>query len=346
MQRQPLVHDLSHNGESARPNNIAVTFIVPVRNDAVRLERCLESLRAAAAAISHEIIVMDHGSTDNSADVARRLGARSVTRETGNVAALRNEGATLSAAPAIAFVDADHQVSGGWLAAALEGLKQPGVGAVGAPYHAPPNGTWVQRTYDGFRRHPTRNESAEWFGAGNLVVRRDAFKAAGGFDVRFESCEDVDLCFRLREAGWRLLCVPAMHSVHHGDPPTLRRLFLSELWRGRDNLRVSMRGPWSRRNLVSMMIPVVQLAAFGTLVLSLATGHSSRVVISLVAAAAIVALVTLKAVWLVWNSRPPNRVGLPAAILVAATFDAGRALALVARAGHHRRAAATSVTTT
>jgi cellulose synthase/poly-beta-1,6-N-acetylglucosamine synthase-like glycosyltransferase len=289
---------------------------------------------------------MDHGSVDSTLEVAQRLGARAETRDGGNVAALRNAGARLAVAPLIAFVDADHRVARGWLAAALDALKDTTVGAVGAPYHAPSDGTWVQRAYDGFRRHPTRDEPAEWFGAGNLVVRRDAFDALGGFDDRLETCEDVDFCFRMRHAGWQLLNVPAMHSVHYGDPPTLKRLFLSELWRGRDNLRVSVRGPWSPRNLASMVIPVVQLAGLFALMIGLASGTSTGITVALLALVAVVALVVLRAGLLLWNTRARNRVGVMAALLVAATFDAGRALALVARSGHHRRAMTRTVTTT
>ncbi len=343
---QQAVRDPLREADSEAPAAIAVTFVVPVRNDAVRLRRCLESLQADAAATPYEIIVMDHGSSDDSLEVARTFGARVATREMGNVAALRNEGVALALAPIIAFVDADHQVSPGWLAGALNALKAPDVGAVGAPYHAPPDGTWVQRVYDGFRRHPSQTEAAEWFGAGNLAVRREAFGAVGGFDTRFESCEDVDLCFRMRDAGWRLLSVPAMHSVHHGDPPTLSRLFLSELWRGRDNLRVSLRGPWSLRSIASMAIPVVQLTAVAASILGLILGSSTGAIITLLAFAFLLTLVSLRAVSLVWNTRRQNPVGLPAALLVAATFDAGRALALLARAGHHRQADARTVTTT
>lgn len=323
-----------------------VSFVIPVRNDAERLRRCLQSVVADAASTAHEIVVMDNGSNDDSVDVAERLGARTVERATGTVAALRNEGVAMTRAPIVAFVDADHQLSPGWLAAAVAGLGDPAVGAVGAPYHAPPNGTWVQRAYDGLRRHSDRNEPAEWFGAGNLAVRREAFEAAGGFDTSLESCEDVDLCFRLRAAGWQLLSVPAMHSVHHGDPPTLRRLFLSELWRGRDNLRVSLRGPRSLRNLASTFIPVIQLVALVAVVLGLIAGPPWGTVVALVAAALTATLVALRAYSLVRHSQRGIPGGFLAALLVAAAYDAGRALALVTRSGHHRRADRRSVAAT
>ncbi len=317
-----------------------IAFVIPVRNDAQRLEGCLTSVTADAATTPHEILVIDNDSIDASAAVARRLGG-SVLTMPGSVAVLRNAGVAQTTAPLVAFIDADHRIAPGWLAAALAALSNPTVAAAGAPYHAPENGTWVQRTYDGLRRHSDRVEPAEWFGAGNLVVRRDAFDAIGGFDASLESCEDVDLCARLRSAGWRLLNVPAMRSVHYGDPPTLRRVFLSELWRGRDNIRVSLRAPWSIRNTISMAIPVVELIAA---VLGLA-GLLWWRPLGVTTLALLAALIGLRVTSLLRNTGGANPGGIAGAVAVAIAYDAGRALALVARSGHHRRAPVAQSTT-
>ncbi len=317
-----------------------ITFVIPVRNDAQRLERCLMSITADAAATPHDILVIDNDSIDDSAEVARRHGA-SVLTMPGSVSVLRNAGVAQSTAPLVAFVDADHQIALGWVTAALGALTEVDVAAAGAPYHAPEDGTWVQRTYDGLRRHPRRVEPAEWFGAGNLVVRRDAFDTIGGFDVTLESCEDVDLCARLRASGWRLLNVPAMRTVHYGDPPTLRRLFWSELWRGRDNLRVGLRAPWSIKNTLSMAIPLVELIAVPLALVGVLLWWP----LGLLMLALLLALVGLRVTSLLRNTGGANPGGIAAAVAVAIAYDAGRALALVARAGHHRRAPVVQSTT-
>jgi cellulose synthase/poly-beta-1,6-N-acetylglucosamine synthase-like glycosyltransferase len=317
-----------------------LSFVIPVRNDAQRLDHCLASIAADAGTAPHEVIVVDNVSVDDSTAVASRHGAI-VTSMPGSVAELRNAGVARARGALIAFVDADHRIASGWVSAALAALAAPDVGGAGAPYHAPEDGTWVQRTYDGLRRHPQRIGPAEWFGAGNLVVRRDAFDRIGGFDTSLESCEDVDLCARLRAAGWQLLTVPAMRTVHYGDPPTLARLFKSELWRGRDNLRVSLRAPWSIRNAASMAIPIVQLLAIPLAVL----GTLRSWWLGLAILAVPLALLGVRTLALVRNTGGANPGGVPAALAVAAAFDAGRALALVARAGHHRRVPASPSTT-
>lgn len=314
-----------------------ISFVIPVRNDAVRLAHCLVSLRQDACGAPHELIVIDHGSRDGSADVAASHGARVIVSTARNVAELRNHGVLAAQAPLVAFIDADHRVGRGWVAAALDAMADRSVVGAGAPYHAPADGTWVQRAYDGFRSHRGETAPTEWLGAGNLVVRRTAFDAVGGFDTSLESCEDVDLCIRLRAAG-RLLSVPAMHSTHYGDPETLTRLFRSELWRGRDNVRVSLRAPWSIRNIVSTALPIVQLALLAALLIGLVLG-ARGVWLVVAAAVALAGSITLRALVLWRNARQATPVGLGAAWLVAATYDAGRASAMLVRATHHRRPA-------
>src|SRR5262245_20579621 len=98
-----------------------VSFVVPVRNDAAGLAKCLRSIRAneqESGAI--DIVVIDNGSVDGSSEVARQLGARVRVVTNARVAELRNHGARHASGDVLAFVDADHEISPDWLAAAHE----------------------------------------------------------------------------------------------------------------------------------------------------------------------------------------------------------------------------------
>jgi hypothetical protein len=314
-----------------------ISFVVPVRNDGERLRRCLRSIgRTAAAhpAARVEIIVADNGSTDNSADVARREGATVLNLSGARLGELRNRAAASAQGDILAFIDADHEIDGRWLTGAIDALADTGAGAVGAPYRAPTPATWVQRFYDRLRRHPARQEVVEWLGSGNMAIRRAVFEEAGGFDTSLETCEDVDLCRNLRARGYRVLSDERMRTVHHGDPSTLREVFYGELWRGRDNVRVSLRAPRSPRTIASAVVPVVSLAAIGVGV----AGVLTRSAFGLALAAP--ALVFLMLVVLVRAALMSRRISeLPQAVAVAAAYDAGRALALAGRFGHDRRRA-------
>jgi GT2 family glycosyltransferase len=270
-----------------------------------------------------EIIVVDNGSTDRSAEVAAQLGARVIRVEQGRVAELRNRGAALATTDILAFVDADNEIVAGWVHAAVECLHMPHVGAAGALYHAPPDGTWVQRTYGHLRGTPNGQDETDWLGSGNLAVLRTAFEAIGGFDTTLETCEDVDFCHRLRARGLRIISDARLRSIHHGDPKTLLEVFSSERWRGRDNLRVSFRRPFQWSAIPSALLPIGQGLSLGVGLLLMAAALFS-----------FAAATSLRVVRAAWRARPRGAVGLFAAFAVASVFDVGRALALVSRAPH------------
>ena len=161
-----------------------VSFVVPVLNDAARLETCLRSISRNQYALGHiEVVVVDNGSTDGSLEVARRLGAKVVVIEHATVSELRNQGARHATGDVLAFIDADNEIVSGWVRAAIEVLQMPGVGAAGSLCRAPIDGTWVQRTYGHLRGRVERQTDAVWLGSGNLALWRHTFDAAGGVRI-------------------------------------------------------------------------------------------------------------------------------------------------------------------
>jgi glycosyltransferase involved in cell wall biosynthesis len=310
-----------------------ITFVVPVRNDEAGLRRCLRSIMRDGGGVDLRLVVADNGSSDGSAAAARALHATVLELPGVRVGELRNRGAEAAAGDVLAFVDADHEISTGWIAAALETLEHPDVAAVGAPYSAPDPATWVQRLYDAFRTHARGIQDVEWLGAGNLVVRADVFRRVGGFDGALEACEDVDFCQRLRKGGFRIVSDARLRSVHYGDPASLGALFRSELWRGRNNLYVTLRGPLSLRNLVSVVIPAIDLACVG---LALAGAIAGSWRMPAAAAALFLGLAALRAGALYRRLTDRRPLDALRALLVACTYDLARALALVGRASHRR----------
>ena len=123
-------------------------------------------------------------------------------------------------------------------------------------------------------------------------------------------------------------------NVHYGDPRTLRHVFFGELWRGRDNVRVSLRAPRSWRTLVSAAIPAFNLLALVVVVAGLFSGLPAGRIAAVVAGLAVVGLMSLRAS--IMSSGGPSRDWLPA-LAVAAAYELGRAFALAARAGYGRR---------
>jgi GT2 family glycosyltransferase len=315
-----------------------VTVIVPVRDDAQRLARCLKSVLATNHPLDRlEVIVADNGSTDDTPEVARSLNARVLPCAGMPVAAVRNRAVKVARGDVLAFVDADHEIGSDWIPLALEGLSRPRSGAIGALYSAPPDGTWVQELYDSFRARVHGVHAADWLPSGNLAIHRHAFESIGGFDTALETCEDVDFCQRLKGAGFSLLSDARLRSVHYGDPSTLRALFFGELWRGRDNLRVSLRGPLTLRALPSILIPIAGLALICVAVIGIVTLPIGGLWVVAGAVGGLFLLALLRVVRMLTRVRPIRLVTVIRALAVAWTYEAARSLALVFRTSHRVR---------
>lgn len=312
-----------------------VSFIVPVRNDARRLRRCLASIREARYPADRlELIVADNGSTDGSDEVAREADAVVLCLPGLRVAELRNRAVRAATGDIVAFADADHEIDPEWIRAAVETLQQPNVAAVGAHYDAPLDSTWVQRQYDRLRCRHDGVREVEWLPSGNMALWRGAFDAANGFDTGLETCEDVELCHRLRAGGGRIVSDARLKSTHFGDPATLRDLFFGELWRGRDNMRVTLRTPRTARAMASLLVPAIELGLLAFVVLGMLLVASGGLPVALAAAAGIVLLTGIQSWRMLHVHRPVAAVDLVQTPAVACVYGVARALALVVRAPH------------
>jgi glycosyltransferase involved in cell wall biosynthesis len=153
-----------------------------------------------------EVIVVDDGSTDNTADVVKSFGSRVryICQENAGVAAARNRGVAESSSELIAFLDADDT----WEPTKLEKQLRvfeldPEVGLVhcGMREFDSETGETVGFQLDGGEEGVAENlllwEGPVIVAPGNVMVSRKAFDEAGGFDTRIRCGEDWDLCYRI-----------------------------------------------------------------------------------------------------------------------------------------------------
>lgn len=180
-----------------------VTIVVPVKDRRQRMLRCMDALLAQDYP-SYDILIVDNESTDGTAEACReraRSAAIPVRVEVlaGTVGAIRNEAARLAESDLIAYTDSDCMPTAGWLAAAVAPFADPGVGIVQGttlPDPAVPMRGWAATIE--VRSYTERFESC------NLLVRRDAFVAADGFDeVVGHFWEDTAAGWSMLRRGWR-----------------------------------------------------------------------------------------------------------------------------------------------
>lgn len=206
--------------DQPRPD-LGISVIVPVHNNPGDLCLCLGALRDAATPDS-EIIVVDDGSTDDTASVAARMGVPVVALpENSGPAAARNHGARRARGAILFFVDADVVIASG----AIERVQRffadhPRHAAVFGSYDARPRcGSMVSRYRNLLHHfvHQRGNPDASTFWAGCGAIRRSVFQEVGGFDGgRFPqaSIEDIELGYRLRAAGHRIRLDPGLQGTH------------------------------------------------------------------------------------------------------------------------------------
>jgi len=224
-----------------------VSIVIPVYNEFRTFPQVLARVRAAPlpSGCYREIIVVDDGSTDDSAAVATASGARVLATTAGprGPAHARNRGAEIANGDIVAFIDADVVVHADTLARMESVLAgEPEVVALFGSYDDDPPTRTTVSLYKNLLHHyvhqrASREASTFWAGCG--AVRRTGFLAAGGFDESYTrpSIEDIDLGVRLRQAGHRIRLCPEIQGKH------LKRWTLSSLLRT-DILARAI--PWTR----------------------------------------------------------------------------------------------------
>ena len=187
------------------------SLIIPVYNGAAHLPTCLRAVQASSFT-DWELIVVDDGSTDDSAAIAQQLGARLLTMNgRSGPAAARNLGAGEADGRYLFFTDSDCQLLPDTLQQAAHVLwANPDLDAlIGAYDNSPAASNFLSQYKNLFHHyiHRTSQPGARTFWAGCGAINRDVFLRLGGFDARRyqRPCiEDIELGYRLVEQGGKI----------------------------------------------------------------------------------------------------------------------------------------------
>lgn len=236
---------------AAAPVDLAVVIVN--YNAGEFLGRCVTSVDRAAGGLVIDILVIDNASHDGSARAAvtQTPQVRLIENPTNRgLSAAWNQGSRAVNAPWILFLNPDAEICRGGLASFVTvGERRPDVAVLG-PLIRNADGTVYEsgrafpsvvqavghaflgpfapenRFTSGYRQTSwdrTTEREVDWVSFAAMLIRRSAFDQVGAFDEGFWLYgEELDLCTRLRDAGWRVLATPALEVSHVGGVSTGR----------------------------------------------------------------------------------------------------------------------------
>lgn len=230
-----------------RPAWPFISVVVCAYNAAETLDECLRHT-CALDYPALEVVVVDDGSTDDTARIARdHPRARLVTIPHAGLSTARNEGLKAATGELVAYLDSDAYPSPEWPYYLVLGLDRPSVGGVGGPNLPPvddPAGAQVVARSPGGPVHVLiADDRAEHVPGCNMAFWRPVLEEVGGFDPVYTAAgDDVDLCWKVLDRRWEIGFHPAALVWHHRRPG-LRRYLRQQRGYGRAEALVQARHP-------------------------------------------------------------------------------------------------------
>jgi glycosyltransferase involved in cell wall biosynthesis len=215
-------------------NKYYVSFIIPALNEEDNISAALVSIDTFCPH-SHEVIVVDHGSTDLTRDIAMSLGASVILHPHGTIGGLRNVGAHRASGDILVFIDADVVLTSEW----REGIDlvfdriAAGERLLSGSHCSPPqsNNLLLSFWFKGLATDPRNTH----IGTGHMIISRQNFIDLNGFDPALKTGEDYELCSRAANKGYRIENQHKLKVVHADFPCALFDFMRREAWHGRSD---------------------------------------------------------------------------------------------------------------
>jgi len=202
---------------------VSISVVVPAYNAAATMAECMAALSNQTIPRSeYEVIVVDDGSTDDTADIAARYGARVLRQANSGPAVARNQGIAEARGAIILFTDADCAPAPDWIEQMTAPLADPQIAGSKGVYRTRQENLaarFIQIEYEDRYDHTARHKYVDFIDTYAACYRRNILFASGGFNTSFPfaSVEDQELSFRLAQAGHKMVFNPRA-AVYHRHP--------------------------------------------------------------------------------------------------------------------------------
>ena len=206
-----------------------ISVVICSCNGSLTIRECLEGLMNLNYPF-YEVIVINDGSTDATPQIASEYEVTLISTTNQGLSAARNLGASVAKGEIISYIDDDAIPDPDWLLFLATFFADKPYVAVGGPNIAPNDVTLIAECVDHSPGSPSHvlftDMEAEHIPGCNFSIRKKALQDLGGFDPQFRAAgDDVDLCWRITEAGWKIGFSPGAMVWHH------RRRTIKSYWR-------------------------------------------------------------------------------------------------------------------
>jgi glycosyltransferase involved in cell wall biosynthesis len=215
------------------------SVIIPAYNEEKTIGNTLESLREQSFR-DFEIIVVNDGSRDRTAEIAKKAGAKVITQKNAGPAAARNNGARAAKGEFVVFIDADCVADERWLEHMLKPFSDKEVAGVQGAYKSNQKSLVARFTQldieDRYKRLDRKADQLDWIGSYSAAYRKNIFIDLGGFDEDFPNAsgEDPELSFKVSREGYKLVFKRNAIVYHFHETSLLKYLrtkFYRAYWR-------------------------------------------------------------------------------------------------------------------
>ena len=196
-----------------------VSVVVCTYNGSRTLRECLSRLREVRY-VNFEIIVINDGSRDDSANIAKDFGVTLISTENRGLSSARNTGMQAATGEIVVYLDDDAYPDRDWLTYLAEAFRVSNHAVIGGPNIAPAGDGDVAECVMNAPGGPIHvlisDSTAEHVPGCNMAFRKNCLKELGGFDARFRTAgDDVDICWRVQQRGWTIGFCPGAVVWHH-----------------------------------------------------------------------------------------------------------------------------------
>lgn len=226
-----------------------ISVIVPAYNSQAYVGKCLEALLAQTLNQKiYEVIVVDDGSTDKTADTVKSYPVKYVYQKNQGPATARNRGVKEAKGDIILFTDSDCVPTGNWIEEMIKPFKSPDIAAVKGAYLTNQKEVVARLSQVEFEERfemLKKAESIDMVDTYSAGFRKAIFVQMGGFDTTFPVAnnEDTDLSYRMSSHGYKMVFNPDAVVYHLKHPDSIKKYSRLKFWRGYWRMVVYKRFP-------------------------------------------------------------------------------------------------------